>query len=450
MKIQFATVKAAVACATLVCALAGASPGFALEADEGVRLGANTRFQPGILISGAYQSNVYRTESDLEGDVTLRLEPHLRLVHRSANANLDLWGEYHFKKYMGAYDRADGDDVGHKDLDVFLNYLVGVDLVTRPDSPFSFMTGDKLSRISREFDNSDLISVGYSRMDNLTNQAHIGVEGRPGRSLRIQGLFHFDLGRYTGARAHIGPDTDRRVYGQAFDLYGSLVVGWKFFPRTQLMLKADWGHILWDPRFSDPDGAASGGTSAEVAGIDQNDSDHWRVWLGVQGKFSRKISLQALIGYGNAYFPDSAAGREGNLRGVNGLLGKAQLHWKPIPTQRITIGFVRDYRYIYFADYYVSNSPYVRYHGQIAGFLLPRFEFAYLLRDIHSEHYTSTTASGVRTDHEIRINAGVDFQIADFFSVGPKFRLWSIVASNEPSDATFMDIEAGINIELGF
>lgn len=412
------------------------------EDDEGIRVGANTRFQPGILVAGAYQSNVYRSESSGEGDITIRVEPHLRLVHRSGNANLDVYGEYHLKKYTGAFVDHDLDSVGHKDLDVFLNYMLGVDLVTRPKSPFSFVAADHLSRLSREFDNADLLSNQYSRMDHLSNRLQLGVEGRPGAAFRIRGLFHFDLGRYAGASAQgAGAEAGRpRVYGQAFDFYGSLEVGWKFFPRTQLMLTADFGHIVWDPTFQD----LLSGISADpsLSGLNQYDSDHWRVWLGIQGKFSRKISLQAMIGYGNAYFPDSPEDpADKNLGGINGLLGKAQFHWTPVPTHRLTVGFLRDYRHLYFSNYYVSNSPYVRYRGQIAGFLMPEAEFAYLLR---------TIAGDVdRTDHEIRVKAGVGFQIAEFFEFGVGYQLWSIVGSSEP-EAQFMDHQIGLEIEFGY
>lgn len=426
---------------SLLALLAVVPGAWAADDDEGIKAGANTRFQPGVLVAGAYQSNVYRTESSPEGDITIRVEPHLRLVHSSNNAKFSVFGEYHLKKHTGAFVDQDTDPVGHKDLDIFLNYILGADLMTRPKSPFSFIVADQLSRLSREFDNADLLTNRYSRMDHLSNRFHIGVEGRPGSAFRIQGLFHFDLGRYTGASDQgVGAAADRRVYGQAYDLYGSLLVGWKFFPRTQLMLEADFGHILWDPTFQD---LVSGGTSEPaVAGLNQYDSDHWRVWLGVQGQFSRKISLQAMIGYGNAYYPDSPEDpAEKNLGGINGLLGKAQFHWKPVPTHRLTVGFLRDYRFIYFSNYYVSNSPYVRYRGQIAGFLLPEAEFAYLLR---------TIAGDVdRTDHEIRVKAGVGFQIADFFEVGVGYRLWSIVGSTD-ADAQFMDHEVGLELEFGY
>ncbi len=413
----------------------------AAEDDEGIRAGASGRFQPGIEIGASYDSNVYRSESNGEGDLVLRVEPHLRYILRSENADFEVYGEYHLKQYTGVAVDHQNDSVGHKDLNVYANYLAGLDLVTRPKGQFSFLFGDKLSRLSREFDNVDLPQFRYSLMDSLNNKAHIGVEGRPGTSLRIRGTFNIDLARYTGANAQgFGESSDRRLYGQAFDFYGNIEVGWKFFPKTQAMLIADFGHIMWEPDLQDSFTVA--GCDESLCSMNQYDSDHWRVWLGVQGKISRKLALQGLFGYGNAYFPNSSEGVGGNLRGADGILGKVQLHWNPALTQKITIGFLRDYRFLYFSNYYITTSPYVRYRGQIAGFILPTAEFKYLYR---------TIAGDVdRTDHEIKARAGVDFQIRDFFSVGVDYTYWSIVASSDGSEPTFSDHMIGLTIELGY
>lgn len=413
----------------------------AADDEEGIRAGANGRFQPGIEIGAGYDSNVYRSDASGEGDLILRVEPHLRYVLRSENADFEVYGEYHLKQYTGATVDHVADTVGHKDLNIYANYLAGLDLVTRPKGKFSFLFGDKLSRMSREFDNQELTHHQYSLMDYLNNKAHIGVEGRPGSSLRIRGTFNLDLGRYTGAnRQGFGDSSDRRIYGQAFDFYGNIEVGWKFFPKTQAMLIADFGHIMWEPDLQDM--IPSTGSDPSTANLNQYDSDHWRVWIGVQGKISRKLALQGLFGYGNAYFPTSPEGVAGNLNGADGILGKVQMHWSPALTQKITIGFLRDYRYLYFSNYYVTTSPYVRYRGQIAGFILPSAEFNYLYRTISGDVD--------RADHEIRANAGVTFQIRDFFAVGVDYTYWSIVASSEGTDPTFTDHMVGLSIELGY
>ncbi len=448
MKAQTPSVQL-VACAALLIsfALAGTAhaDGFsranAASADSGFRVGANGRLQPGLRFVGAYQSNVYRTEANPEHDFTLALQPHLRYLLRSDDATFNIYGEYLLKKYLGAFVDHAADPVGHKDLDIYVNYRLGLSLMTRPKSPFSFIVSDDLQRLSREFDNQERVFHRYSLMDRLTNDFQIGVEGRPGSSLRIRGLFHFDLGRYTGANTQgIGAAAGRIVYGQAFDFYGTLHAAWRFFPKTQLLLDADFGHVMWDPTFADL--VTSDNADPALASLSQYDSDHWRVWFGIQGKFSRQIALQGMIGYGNAYFPDSPAAPDDNLNGSDGILGKIQLHWTPLMTQRITVGFLRDFRYLYFSNYYITTSPYVRYEGQIAGFVLPRAEIAYYYRQIAGDID--------RSDHEIRARLGVDFQITEFFKIGAQYGLWSIVASDAGVDPTFTDHEIGIGIEFGF
>lgn len=435
--------------------LAIALPGLARAdsgEEQGIAVGANGRFQPGLRFTAAYQSNVYKTDAEPEGDITLQISPHLWLRHNSQNADFKIGGEYLLKKYANAFVDSAADPVGHRDLDVFLNYRMAVDLVTRPESKFSFMVGDELSRYSTEFDNSSSkVDTGvtgwqspllrqYSLMDRLSNDAHIGVTVRPGTSLEVEGLFHFDLAKYSGAlKQGINDDvTGRRTYGQSFDFYGTINAKWRFFPRTSLLFATEFGHVLWSPDLQD---SLGGNLDPALANLNQYDSNRWRVWFGIQGKFSRKISVQGMIGYGNAYFVDSPEDTAGDLRGGQGLLGRLQVHWTPVSTQRFSLGFQRDFRHVYFSNYYITTSPYLRYRGQIAGFLLPSADFSYALRQ-----YSGDVD---RKDHEIRAGGALDFQLTQWLKMGAHYSFWSIVASDyEP--ATFADHEISLQVEVGF
>ena len=170
----------AVACfaALLVTALPARAE---FASDGGFDVGANGKFQPGLRFLATYQSNVYRSEADTEADIALRLEPHLKLALRSENANLDLWSVYYLKKYTDAFVDHAYDPVGHRDLDIFLNYDLGIDLETRPEGKFSFLFADKFERKSTEFDNTSIASTTegteesarfhqYSLMDRLANE----------------------------------------------------------------------------------------------------------------------------------------------------------------------------------------------------------------------------------------------------------------------------------------
>ena len=419
--------------------------------DRGIRVGANGLFQPGLRFTAAYQSNVYRSETDTEGDITLRLSPHLRLRIDSDNANFRLWGVYYLKKYTDAFVDHAYDPIGHRDLDIFLNYDVGFDLTTRPKGKVSFLLSDELGRHSTEFDNTDVPTTPdgteesarfhqYSLMDRLGNRARIGVAVRPGSSLEIEGQFHVDINKYSGASKHgISSEAARRfVYGVSYDFYGTVDAKWRFFPKTSLLFSTDFGHLLWSP---DQQESLGGATDPALTNLNQYDSDHWRVWFGIQGKFSRKIALQGFIGYGNSYFEDNPEGNDGDLRGGAGILGKLQAHWTPSKTQRFTLGFLRDYRHTYFSNYYMTTSPYVRYNGQIAGIILPSAAFNYAYRLIGGDVD--------RKDHEIRLVAKVDFQLTKFFAIGVQYSLWSIVASDS-DEAMFTDHEIGLGVEFGY
>ncbi len=442
----------------VVASLALVLPGVSRAAtdDEGFAVGTNGRFQPGIRVAAAYQSNVYRTETEAEGDITLRVEPHLRLIHRSDDVDFRLYGEYFLKKYTNAFVDQAYDPMGHRDLDIFLNYKLGLGLMTRPEGKFSFIFKDDFGRLSSEFDNAnanvdpDSNAVAprfrkYSLLDRLLNQGQIGFAIRPGSSLQVEALFHLDTVKYSSAFAQgLSPDaTNRYSYGTAWDFYGTVDVSWRFFPRTNLLFSADFGHVMWAPDLQESvgDNIAPG-----LEGLNQYDSDHWRIWFGIQGKFSRKISVQGMFGYGNAYFPDSpdntGDAKDGNLNGADGILGKLQVHWTPVMTQRFTLGFIRDYRWLYFSNYYITTSPYLRYKGQIGGFLFPEAGFGYALRQINGDVD--------RVDHEVRAFAGAKFQLTSFLSVGVHYNLWSIVASSPDDEPTFTDHEIALGIELGF
>ncbi len=439
--------------AAAVLAVVLTVPARSVASDEpGIAVGANGVFQPGLRFTAAYQSNVYKTDAEPEADLTLLISPHLWLKHESQKADFSIGGEYILKKYTNAFVDGTVDPVGHRDLDVFLNYKLGVDLVTSPEGKVSFVVGDQLSRYSTEFDNAsskgDTGSTGwlspllrqYSLMDRLANDAHIGVAVRPGSSLEIEGLFHFDLAKYSGAQKQgINDDvTGRRTYGQSFDFYGTIDARWRFFPRTSLLFSADFGHVLWSPDMQE---SLGGNTDPALANLNQYDSDHWRLWFGIQGKLSRKISVQGMVGYGNAYYKDSPEGTAGDLRGGQGILGRIQMHWTPLATQRFSLGFQRDYRHVYFSNYYITTSPYLRYSGQIAGFLLPSASFNYALRQ-----YSGDVD---RKDHELRAGANLDFQLTQWLKMGAHYSFWSIVASDyEP--ATFSDHEISLVVEVGF
>jgi hypothetical protein len=433
--------------------LTAAASSYAASSNEpGIAVGANGVFQPGLRFTAAYQSNVYKTDAEAEGDLTLQISPHLWLLHSSQNADFRLGGEYYLKKYTNAFVDSTVDPVGHRDLDVFLNYMMAVDLVTRPQGKFSFLVGDELSRYSTEFDNAssktDTGATGwqspllrqYSLMDRLANDAHIGVAVRPGTSLEIEGLFHFDLSKYSGAlKQGINDDaTGRRTYGQSFDFYGTVDAKWRFFPRTSLLFSAEFGHVMWSPDLQESLGA---NMDPALTNLNQYDSNRWRVWFGVQGKFSRKLSVQGMIGYGNAYFVDSPEDTAGDLRGGQGLLGRIQLHWAPVATQRFSLGFQRDFRHVYFSNYYITTSPYLRYTGQIAGFLMPSASFSYALRQ-----YSGDVD---RKDHEIRAGGALDFQLTKWLKMGAHYSFWSIVASDY-QPATFADHEISLKVEVGF
>ena len=439
--------------AAAVLAVVLAAPALSVANEEaGIAVGANGVFQPGLRFTAAYQSNVYKTDAEAEADLALQISPHVWLKHESSKANFSIGGEYILKKYTNAFVDSAVDPVGHRDLDIFLNYMMAVDLVTSPEGKFSFVVGDQLSRYSTEFDNAnakgDAGATGwqspllrqYSLMDRLANDAHIGVAVRPGSSLEIEGLFHGDLAKYSGAQKQgINDDvTGRRTYGMSLDLYGTVDVRYRFFPRTSMLFSADFGHVTW---LTDLQESLGGNTDPALANLNQYDSDHWRIWFGLQGKLSRKISVQGMIGYGNAYFKDSPEDTAGDLRGGAGILGRVQAHWTPLATQRFTLGFQRDYRHVYFSNYYITTSPYLRYNGQIAGFLLPSAAFSYALRQ-----YSGDVD---RKDHEIRAGANLDFQLSQWLKMGAHYSFWAIAASDyEP--ATFADHEISLVVEVGF
>ncbi|MCK6526705.1 outer membrane beta-barrel protein [Myxococcota bacterium] len=440
---------AVLALATVLAILASGAPAFAQEAaddDVGLRVGA-ARFQPGISLTTIYDSNVYRSDSTKEWDFIQVVAPRLRFVYPGADNYFLVGAQYHLRKYFGLGTGED-DEIGHRDLDTYDNF--GVDL--RVD-------GNRRGKVSPTFnllvrnraqvlDSAEWPALADSNMYHFGLGADLGVRIRPRSAFSITPGLAYEL-----ADHRTGTTGTRERWATGHDVTGRLGVEWRFLPKTALRLDFEVGGLSWS--FRPTDNAELQQLIVEASQVDPEaarlldltlyDSQHWRLWFGLQGRFSRKLAVQALFGYANVYFPDdpntSVPESRAQLTGADGILGRVQVHLRPADTQIFTIGFVRDYEYTYFSNYYISSSPYVRYQGIFGGRVDARASASYSYREIFGDIS--------RTDHQVDALAGVGVRVTSWFEPWLEYTLLAVPKSTD-ENVSFATHTAQIRLELGF
>ncbi len=418
------------------------------SAEDGIRIG-NTLLAPGIGVTTAFDSNVYRSEADAQLDMVEVINPRLRWTLDNPDTFFLLGGDYQLRKYWGLDT---SDDNGHRDLDVYDTFGFDFRLNLNQQGKVAPQIGNQADHSSQILDAADLAGLPDSHMEHFSNNLSLGVAVKPRTAFRIIPRFTYDLDDY-----RTGPFGERERWATGHDLAGRVEVEWRFLPKTFLLFSADFGGLLWSFRPEDNPTVqeqinnslqGSGDQNealASLQGVELYDSQHWRFWVGVQGKISQRISVQALFGYANVYFPDDPSSGDADarseLRGGDGVLGRLQLHYRPNDKHLITVGFVRDYAYTYFSNYFVGTSPYVRYAGVIANRVDVKADFAYNYRQIFGDVD--------RSDHQVNASLGVGFRVRRWFEPWIEYSFLAIPKSTDP-DVEFSAHTVQLRLELGF
>jgi len=382
--------------------------------------------KPSISIDGAYDSNVYRTQLDPEGDFGLELKPSLALVYPGEKFRWELDAWYRFFTYFNL------GNTNHDVLRSLTDFGLSTSFDINPKGKFGFAFAPSFSnqRSGRGGDGGTSDGGDLSYQTVVTTP--IGFRLRPTKAFLI------DLdGGWQWTRAYFPAevfDPNPLVLGNSHDVVGRLKLDWRFFPRSHFLLEADGGHVF--------QGEINSSTVRHAPALP---ADYFRVWVGLKGDVTSKLSLMGLVGYGNAYFGEENQAE--NLTGLGGLLGRAEIAIRPTMTQRIAFGFKRDFYFRYYANHITDTQAYVKYKGLIAGRLALLADFSYIYRDLRADE--SDARASTRTEHQFGAGAGVEVMAKEWFHVTARYR-FSAVNPSSTNEGEYIDNRVTVGIILGF
>jgi len=385
----------------------------AVSAESGLPLGPLVA-KPGVTVSALFDTNVYRDAVNPEPDFGLSVKPYFGLVYPGEDFEFKLDAYYRFFTYF---------NLGGRNHNVFrrvTDFGVGASINAGKRAKVGFSTSPELynAPATRGF--------GDGTEQNIGANVPITLHFRPTRAFQI------NVGaRWNWNRAYFSPVLVTLTpiqLGNRHEIAGGVGVDWKFFPRSHLLFDGEFGRVLWGR--VDPGQNASG---------PQDPAWFWRVWFGLKGDITRKLSLLAMVGYGNVHFAPTSG--TPTLTGPAGILGKVEFAVRPVTTQRIAIGFVRDYAFAYYASRIENTQAYFKYQGLFFQRVTASVDFSWNFRNLVG-HVT-------RNEHQWTAGVGVSVMAAEFFHVDVGYR-FSAVNPSSTDVGEYIDNTITLGFTLGF
>lgn len=302
------------------------------DAGDGIRT-ENLQLVPALQLSGAYDSNVFRTADAeagraIESAPTTTVEPSLSLQTIDPQTfGFKLDGAVRWEQYFSdqtALENQSGlstevNAAGHLNPkgDVSLEIE---DFFSRTNEPPNFASGDPINRIF--------------------NRAGATVGIHPGARI-LNAYLSYDWKIYRHEPAYL-EDLDRMAHD--FTAKGQ----WKFLPKTSVIVQGDWGIIDYEEE-ADPDGV--------VTAID---SQPLRAKGGLSGLITRRLSAQVLAGYGNSMHEEGPS--------FSGPIGQAQLGYsfgRLSLKNKLMLGYKRGFQDSSIGNYFSLHQVYLRFEQGI-------------------------------------------------------------------------------------
>ncbi len=365
------------------------APGIAIAAPgDHIRVG-EVEVIAGGSAATEYRTNVYRNESNPVPAANLRLSPGISAILDGEDHALNANGDWTLRKFFFVGDGSLNSVVPTNErinsLDRFNEFSVSAGFDTFKRNVVGFSMNDSVALINRTTD-ADYADLPYSSQFRNALEGHVRINPGPALSFVPGGRWTYDdyLVPRIGQNSERGLNK-RHAYGPTFD------IRWAFFPRTSLVFRSSYVLNRWQSNAYESEGSELGD---EIA---LPDSDHLKLWAGVDGRFTEKIFLQLMFGYGSGtYDPDSAPVVEtsdeigANVTGIRRLLIKSQIRYDITPSterhpgSKITTGYVRDFRDSFFTNYMGINQIFAQYDGRL-GELQPSLKYELRIEDYKGE-----------------------------------------------------------------
>jgi hypothetical protein len=381
------------------------------EPGDHIRTG-DAEIIPSVMVGSEYRSNVYLEEGLEGGGATavnpgfnLMVVPRIEIVVSGTDVTLDLDAYYELTKYLTP---------GLSNLDQYSDFGLGGQFIVLPDA----LLGVKIDeRMRNEGTEDEAVYSDHAYTSHFSNESTGQLSVRPGGALQLDGggtFLYDDYNVPTVTNPDESIDLNERIG------YGPTLNGqWKFLPKTAVVANFIYRWFDWQNNTLDADG--DGGDPTDVgAVIGVPDFTEWRAETGIRGRFTQRLVLELLVGYGQMIYDEESSDAGGDFSegdvGADltsfgeGLTTTVGVNYTPEEAHQLSVGYQKSFEDSYFTNYMTYHLGYFRYRGIFARDWSVVTELTY--------RYESFVGEITRQDNVIGAKLDGSYQLSDFAALG--------------------------------
>lgn len=379
----------------------------------------NAEIVPALELRTIRRSNLYLTEgtstnadgatvgSEEQSGTALRIHPSLTVGIEGDDTTLDFSVDYNAVKYF---------EEVHSNLDRYKDVELGLGFRTLNNAPVGLKLNERFNISGREME-AEYATDAY--INHVMNHTSGRISLRPGSSLELDVGGHYTYDKYdvsAGSGREGSPALNSRVgYGPVADLK------WRFFPKTAIVGSFSQTSFTWENNLVDTRGDGLTETDfGDSLGIPNG--TEWRTTLGLRGRFTEKLVLGLIGGYGQMDYDESSVtgqavegsaneqGYDRDLKGFpEGMIAIVELGYHPVERQSVTMGYRKAFQDVYFTNFVDFHNAFLRYEGMFADRVGAKINLGY--------RYEQYLGEVTRDDHLVNINADLAYRATKFLDV---------------------------------
>jgi hypothetical protein len=400
--------------ATGVSSTASAAPG------DHIPLG-NAIITPSIDVGWEHRTNAFQTNAGGNGVNNLLFAPHLEIAAEGPRSDFTLASHYE-GRFTLLFGRSDAEMMYA--LDRWTDFNVEAQLNTLKGQVLQLGFTDSIGMRNNLASVSGVLPSGGAYQRQFRNAFSTIATVRAGPSLDIRLHGNWAYSKYWVPFSNTGRGF--RDLNTKNEIGPRLDVQWTFFPRTAIILESELTLNRWKNTLIGgiPESTTGPGLGAELA---MPDSLFSKTRLGVRGRFTPRLVVVGMAGYGIANYDEASVeaateltdfGKDLGGRGIPGatlgmrlepLLVQLQAKYELGPTQKLVAGYDKDFVDSWFTNYMAYNELYGRWEGQFVERVNTGASISY-----RRESYAGEIT---RSDDLVRAGGDVGYQIQDFASI---------------------------------
>jgi hypothetical protein len=311
-----------------------------------------------------------------------------------------LGGQWELRKYLTVADDGSSDvdrAVRISALDRFNDFNVSASVDSFKHEVVGLRLYEQATLRNNEADSG---VTGDPFTTQLRNALGGGLRISPGQALEVVPGASWSFDEY---RLPVSAGLSRTRFNSRNTYGPNLKVKWDFFPRTSLVSDFSLEFNRWaenevtsdaiDPLFGDS--------------ITLPDSTHLKFNTGLQGRFTERVFLDLLAGYGTAIYDETTVVEDlaqagTDLTGGRGILATVQLRYKMTDETQASIGYKRSFSDAFFTSFVAYDHLYAQLSASVAD-VRPTLRYS-----MRMEQYDGQV---IRSDVLSRLDAGVAYDV---------------------------------------